>query len=81
MNVRPARARNIAAMIAIGDGVLTLLNPKGHSLLWQADVPGYGRAVDWFVKHPTVTRVSAALAVGIGIWLAYGDQRRAECRG
>lgn len=76
MSIRTARLRNVAAMIAIGDGVLALLNPRGHNLLWPADVPGHRRAMDWFVERSGLTRVGAILEIRLGIWLAGGDQRR-----
>ncbi len=65
--------RNIAelvAMLAIGDGVIALAAPRRHSLLWRFGPEGYKRAMEAFAERPALTRLLAAVEVGLGLWLA-----------
>jgi hypothetical protein len=51
-------------------GVLTLIAPRRHSLLWEFGPEGYRRAIEAFAEHPTLTRLVATAEAGLGIWLA-----------
>ena len=51
-------------------GVLTLIAPRRHSLLWEYGPEGYKRAVEAFAEHPTLARLAAAAEAGLGLWLA-----------
>ncbi len=74
--------RNIAeliAMLAIGDGVIALVAPRRHSLLWRFGPESYRRAMEAFAERPALTRSLALAEVGLGLWLAlrqYGDAER-----
>ena len=64
--------RRIAELVEImmsGEGVLTLIAPRRHSLLWEFGPEGYRRAVEAFAEHSTLTRLVAAAEAGLGIWL------------
>lgn len=71
--------RNVAelvAMLAVGDGVIALVAPRRHSLLWRFGPESYQRAVEVFAEYPALTRMLAMAEVGLGLWLAlrqYGD--------
>jgi len=64
------RIAEVVAMLIIGEGVLTIIAPRRHSLLWKYGPEGYRRAIEAFAEHPTLTRLVAAAEVGLGIWLA-----------
>jgi hypothetical protein len=65
--------RNVAeliAMLAIGDGVVALVAPRRHSLLWRFGPESYQRAMKEFAERPALVRLLAATEVGLGLWLA-----------
>ena len=55
-------------MLMIGEGVLTIIAPRRHSLLREYGPEGYKRAMEAFAEHPTLTRLGAE--AGLGLWLA-----------
>ena len=65
------RIAEVVAMLMIGEGVLTLVAPRRHSLLWEFGPEGYKRAIEAFAEHPTLTRLVAAAEAGLGLWLAF----------
>src|SRR5919106_6612581 len=58
------------AMLLIGDGVLALLRPSEHCLIWRTANGGWRSAVDWFAARPTLVRACGIAEVGVGLWLA-----------
>jgi hypothetical protein len=64
------RIAELVAIMMIGEGVLTLIAPRRHSLLWEFGPEGYRRAIEAFADHPTLTRLVAAAVAGLSIWLA-----------
>jgi hypothetical protein len=64
------RITELVAMLMIGEGVLTLIAPRRHSLLWEFGPEGYRRALEAFAEHPTLSRLVAAAEAGLGLWLA-----------
>ena len=72
------RIVELLAILMIGEGVLTLIAPRKHSLLWEFGPEGYRRAVEAFAEHPTLTRLVAAAETGLGLWLALRVYSREE---
>lgn len=64
------RLKEVAGMSLIGDGVLTLLDPQRHCLLWEIGPQPCREFIDEFAQHPTLTRVIGALEIVLGLWLA-----------
>ena len=64
------RIAELVAMLMIGEGVLTLIAPRRHSLLWEFGPEGYRRVIEAFAEHPTLSRLVAAAEAGLGLWLA-----------
>jgi hypothetical protein len=64
------RIAELVAIMMIGEGVLTLIAPRRHSLLWEFGPEGYRRAIEAFAEHPTLTRLVATAEAGLSIWLA-----------
>ena len=61
---------DIFGMLLVGDGALTLLDPKRHCLLWEVG-PGPCRDfVDEFVQHPTASRWVGLAEIVVGAWIA-----------
>jgi hypothetical protein len=74
-NESTRRAAESAAMLMIGDGVLGLLRPAEHCLIWSAGPQWWRDTVDWFATHPNVTRGAAAVELVAGLWLARRSQQ------
>ncbi len=68
MDVR--RLLELGAMLAIGDGVIALVAPRRHSLLWRFGPEGYKELMEGFAERPNLVRLLAAAEIGIGLWLA-----------
>ncbi len=67
------RFMELLAMLIVGDGVIALVAPRRHSLLWRFGPEGYRRAMEAFAEHPGLVRVLAAVEVVGGLWLALGQ--------
>jgi hypothetical protein len=63
------RLLELGAMLAIVDGVVALIAPQRHSLLWRFGPEGYKRTVEGFAQCPNLVRVLAAAEIGGGMWL------------
>ena len=70
MNTMNRRLNESAGMFLIGDGVLGLLYPRQHCLLWREGPLWWRNTIDWFASHPQVTRACAATELVAGLWLA-----------
>lgn len=67
------RALETFAVVTIGDGVIELVAPREHSLLWQV---GPGRkAARFFADNPNYMRLLGASQVAFGLWLARRQYR------
>jgi hypothetical protein len=64
------RLKEFAGMALVGDGAVGFLMPERHCRLWEIGPQPCRDMIDWFAKHPTVTRLLAAAEVGLGVWLA-----------
>ncbi|HEX5245052.1 MAG TPA: hypothetical protein VFW23_17470 [Tepidisphaeraceae bacterium] len=62
------------AMAIIGDSVLCILNPRGHTSLWLNGPAWWERTWRPIVRHPATTRLLGALGLGLGIWLAWKQE-------
>ena len=70
MNATNRRLSESAGMLMIGDGVLGLMYPREHCLLWRGGPQWWRDAANWFAAHPHVTRALAAVELMGGLWLA-----------
>jgi hypothetical protein len=64
------RLKECAGMALVGDGAIGLLMPERHCRLWEVGPEPCRNMIEWFVKHPAVTRVLAAVEMGLGLWVA-----------
>ena len=67
MNARLAEA---AAIALIGDGVVGALFPTRHAARSLRGPTPWQRAMRPFADHPGLTRASAAMELGVGVWWA-----------
>jgi hypothetical protein len=64
------RLLELAGLILIGDGLMGLLRPRRHSLLWHFG-PQLAKAVtEELADHPTTARTIYAAELALGIVLA-----------
>ncbi len=70
------RLKELLGMMMIGDGMLSLLDPKRHCLLWEIGPPPCREFIDEFVQHPGLTRLLGAVELGLGVWLASRQEPR-----
>ncbi|WP_019585458.1 hypothetical protein [Deinococcus apachensis] len=63
------RALEVLAVILIGDGLISVLRPVGHSLLWWMPLPGVRPLMEWCAERPNVTRTLGLSQVAVGLWL------------
>lgn len=64
------RIKELAAIAVIGDGVVGLMAPRRHSLLWKIGPEGYQEILRWFAERPSLVRPLAATELGLGLMLA-----------
>ena len=70
MDTTARRLSESAGMLMIGDGVLGLLHPQEHCLLWRGGPSWWRSTIEWFATHPHATRGVAAAEIAAGLWLA-----------
>jgi hypothetical protein len=64
------RITELAAMVVVGDGVIALVAPRRHSLLWRFGPEWFKRAMEAFAGRPALVRGLAVVEVTGGLWLA-----------
>lgn len=69
------RALETVAMLAIGDGVVQLVAPREHMLLWDTGPNTFGRIARFAADHPNLTRLLGATEIALGVWLAVRQYR------
>jgi hypothetical protein len=63
------------AVVTIGDGIIELVSPREHSLLWEAGPEGSRKTARFFAENPNVMRLLGASQVAFGLWLALRQYR------
>lgn len=71
-----ARTLEVLALTMIGDGVLALLQPERHMLLWRRGPRPWREVSQYFLDRPALTRVVGLACVAGGLWLANRQQGR-----
>ena len=64
------RFKETLAIITIGDGVIELLAPKEHSLLWEAGPMSARKVARFFADNPAYMRLLGGMQIAFGLWLA-----------
>lgn len=70
------RIKETVAVLAIGDGVIEVLAPREHSLLWDVGPEGVRRVARHFAGNPNHMRLLGATQISLGLWLALRQYRR-----
>ena len=68
------RLLELIGILMIGDGVVAVIDPRRHGLLWLAGPSLWRQTMMPFVRHPALMR-SVGLAEALaGLWLARQQQ-------
>ena len=63
------------AVVTIGDGIIALVSPREHSLLWEVGPEGARKTARFFAENPNLMRLLGASQVAFGLWLALHQYR------
>jgi hypothetical protein len=69
------RIKETFAIITIGDGVIELVAPREHSLLWEAGPESTRKVARFFADNPGYMRLLGAAQIAFGLWLALRQYR------
>jgi uncharacterized protein YjeT (DUF2065 family) len=69
------RLKETFAIVAIGDGVIELLTPKEHSLLWEVGPQSTRKLARFLADNPNYMRLLGAVQIAFGVWLALRQYR------
>jgi hypothetical protein len=61
---------DVFGMMLIGDGLLSVLHPRRHCLLWDVGPEPCRKLIGEFAEHTPLTRAAGALELVVGVWLA-----------
>jgi hypothetical protein len=64
------RLKETLAMTLIGDGVVEVVAPVRHSLLWETGPEPARKVARFFAENPNLMRALGAVEIALGIWLA-----------
>ncbi len=78
MNVPLKLTAETAAMMAIGDGVLLMVQPRRHLQLWNTGPEPWRSFVAFLEQRPVLTMAIGAASVALGVWMASGLHRDDE---
>ena len=65
------RAKEVVAILLIGDGVVGALIPRRHVQRWETGPRAWQRLMRAFAVRPQMTRLLAVAEAVAGIWYAY----------
>jgi hypothetical protein len=64
------RIKDIAAMLLIGDGALTLIGARKRALVWRFGPKGLRESTSWQADHPCLMRTEGAASIALVALLA-----------
>ena len=69
------RLKETFPIITIGYGVLELLTPKQHSLLWASGPASVRKLTRFFAYNPNYMCLLGLIHIGFSVWLAFRQYR------
>jgi hypothetical protein len=64
------RLKETFAILTVGDGIIEVIFPTEHSLLWEFGPARVRKVARFFAENPSLMRLLGAAQVVFGIWLA-----------
>jgi hypothetical protein len=78
MNLPLKLSAETLAIVMIGDGVLSLAQPRRHVELWNAGPEPWRNVCSFFEQRPLLTMTVGAASIVAGLWLANGLRQEEE---
>ena len=69
------RMKETLAILIMGDGVVALVSPREHSLLWEVGPEGVRKVARYFAENPNHLRLIGAAQIARGLWIALRQYR------
>jgi hypothetical protein len=69
------RIKETVAIVTIGDGLIELISPREHSLLWEVGPEGVRKLARLSAENPNYMRLLGAAQIALGLWLALRQYR------
>ena len=69
------RMKETLAILIMGDGVVALVSPREHSLLWEVGPEGVRKVARYFAENPNHLRLIGAAQIALGLWIALRQYR------
>ena len=70
------RMKETFAIVTIGDGVIELISPREHSLLWEFGPSRVRKVARFFAENPNHMRLIGAAQIVFGLWFALRQYRQ-----
>ena len=70
------RLKESFAILTLGDGIIEVIFPTEHSLLWEFGPARVRKVARFFAKNRNLMRLLGAAQVAFGIWLAKRQYQR-----
>ena len=70
------RLKETFAILTVGDGLVEMIFPTEHSLLWEFGSARVRRVARFCAENPNLMRLLGAAQVAFGIWLAKRQYQR-----
>ena len=64
------RLKETFAILTVGDGIIEVIFPTEHSLLWEFGPVRVRKVARFFAENPNLMRLLGTAQVVFGIWLA-----------
>jgi hypothetical protein len=69
------RMKETFAILTIGDGMIELIAPREHSLLWEFGPDSVRSVARFFAENPNLMRLLGAAQIAFGLRLALRQYR------
>ena len=70
------RLKETFAILSVGDGIIEMIFPTKHSLLWEFGPARVRRVARFCAENPNLMRLLGTAQVAFGIWLAKRQYQR-----
>lgn len=64
------RIKETMALLLIGDGIISVLEPRRHTRLWSRGPRMYANAMRPLERKPLLAQAAGLILIGAGLWLA-----------
>ena len=70
INLAVRRVIELGALVLIGEGIMGLIKPRWHSLLWHFGPQVVKAATEELAEHPNIARGVYAAELALGVTIA-----------